>query len=217
MFQTQAAMDLASLCRTAQSGNAATTHQQQFLKDQIMTIEKVTTPYEFLIRWKDGLITGAHVKFLEQLKEDGAVLTEKEGQAIPVSLAGESGYPVDDVFAAISTGAVAVAQKAILDIADSNAKKAEAEALAAKEIEDAKARELAANEAKAAAEAAEAAAKLAADAAEAENKRLADALAVAAEAERVAKEKAAFDAAVAAAVAAQLSIQNPEINTNSAV
>ena len=92
-------------------------------------------------------------------------------------------------------------------ITEAAAKKAEAEAAAAKEIEDAKVRETAANEAKAAAEAAEqaakaaqASAKAAADAAEKENARLAQALAVAEAAAKAAADKQAFDDAVAAAV-----------------
>ena len=96
-------------------------------------------------------------------------------------------------------------------ITEAAAKKAEAEAAAAKEIEDAKAREVAANEAKALAEAAEAAAKAAQEAAakaaadlEAENARVAVALAAKQAAEDAAKAKAAFDKAVADAVAAQL-------------
>lgn len=100
--------------------------------------------------------------------------------------------------------AIAVQQAAITEAA---AKKAEAEAAAAKEIEDAKVRETAANEAKAAAEAAEqaakaaeASAKAAADAAEKENARLAQALAVAEAAAKAAADKQAFDDAVAAAV-----------------
>ena len=87
---------------------------------------------------------------------------------------------------------------------------AKLDAIAAKEIEDAKAREVAANEAKALAEAAEAASKAAQEAAskaaadlEAENARVAAALAAKQAAEDAAKAKAAFDAAVAAAVAAQ--------------
>ena len=78
-------------------------------------------------------------------------------------------------------------------------------------IEDAKARETAANEAKALAEAAEAASKAAQEAAakaaadlEAENARVAAALAAKQAAEDAAKAKAAFDKAVADAVAAQL-------------
>ena len=100
--------------------------------------------------------------------------------------------------------ALAVQQAAITEAA---AKKLEAEAAAAKEIEDAKVRETAANEAKAAAEAAEqaakaaeASAKAAADAAEKENARLAQALAVAEAAAKAAADKQAFDDAVAAAV-----------------
>ena len=96
-------------------------------------------------------------------------------------------------------------------ITEAAAKKAELEAAAAKEIEDAKARETAANEAKALAEAAEAAAKAAQEAAakaaadlEAENARVAVALAAKQAAEDAAKAKAAFDKAVADAVAAQL-------------
>ena len=100
--------------------------------------------------------------------------------------------------------AIAVQQAAIAEAA---AKKAALEAAAAKEIEDAKVRETAANEAKAAAEAAEqaakaaeASAKAAADAAEKENARLAQALAVAEAAAKAAADKQAFDDAVAAAV-----------------
>ena len=76
------------------------------------------------------------------------------------------------------------------------------------EIEDAKARETAANEAKALAEAAEAAAKAAQEAAakaaadlEAENARVAEALRVAEAAKKAAAEQAKFDKAVADAVA----------------
>lgn len=100
--------------------------------------------------------------------------------------------------------AIAVQQAAIAEAA---AKKAALEAAAAKEIEDAKVRETAANEAKAAAEAAEqaskaaeASAKAAADAAEKENARLAQALAVAEAAAKAAADKQAFNDAVAAAV-----------------
>lgn len=95
-------------------------------------ITKTQTPYEFLIRWRDGKISGAHAKFLETISEDGVVLNVKEGDAIPVSLAGEVGYPIADIFAAISVGAVASAKQAVMDIATAEGKKAEA-ALAAKQ------------------------------------------------------------------------------------
>ena len=173
-------------------------------------ITKTKAPYEFLIRWTDGKISGAHIKFLETVTEDGVTLVQKETNAEPVELAIEAGFPMADVWAMVSAGAASVGQQALTDIATANSKKAEAEAAAAKEIEDAKARETAANEAKAAAEAAEtaskaaeASAKAAADAAEKENTRLAQALAVAEAAKKAAEEQAKFDAAVAAAVAAQ--------------
>ena len=138
-------------------------------------ITKTQTPYEFLIRWRDGKISGAHAKFLETISEDGVVINTKEGDAVPVSLAGEVGYPIADIFAAISAGAVASARQAVTDIATADGKKAEAEA-------------------------AEASAKAAADAAEKENARLAQALAVAEAAAKAAADKQAFDDAVAAAV-----------------
>ena len=88
-------------------------------------------------------------------------------------------------------------------ITEAAAKKAEAEAKIAQEIEDAKAREVAANEAKALAEAAEAAAKEAQAKADAALKAAQDAADALTAQEKAAAEKAAFDKAVADAVAAQ--------------
>ena len=144
-------------------------------------ITKTSTPYEFLIRWTDGKISGAHIKFLETITEDGVTLAQKETNAEPVELAIEAGFPMADVWAMVSAGAAQVGQKALTDIADANTKKLEAEAAAAKEVEDAKAREAAALAAKEAATKAEAEAKAAADAAEAENKRLVAALSLTAQ------------------------------------
>ena len=98
--------------------------------------------------------------------------------------------------------AIAVQQAAITEAA---AKKLEAEAAAAKEIEDAKAREVAANKAKALAEQAEAAAKEAQAKADAALKAAQDAANALAAQEKAAAEKAAFDAAVAAAVSSEVS------------
>jgi hypothetical protein len=101
--------------------------------------------------------------------------------------------------------AIAVQQAAITEAA---AKKAELESKTEQEIGDAKAREVAANEAKALAEAAEAASVAAKEAAakaaadlEAENARVAEALRVAEAAKIAAAEQAKFDKAVADAVA----------------
>ena len=174
-------------------------------------ITKTKAPYEFLIRWTDGKISGAHIKFLETVTEDGVTLVQQESNAEPVELAIEAGFPMADVWAMVSAGAASVGQQALTDIATANTKKAEAEAAANKEIEDAKAREVAANEAKALAEQAEAAAKEAQAKAEqakaasdAALKAAQDAANALAAQEKAAAEKAAFDKAVADAVAAQL-------------
>jgi hypothetical protein len=94
--------------------------------------------------------------------------------------------------------AIAVQQAAIAEAA---AKKLEAETLTAQEIKDAKAREVAANEAKTLAEAAEAAATEAQAKAEAALKAAQDAANALAAQEKAAAEKKAFDEAVAAKVA----------------
>ncbi len=151
-------------------------------------ITKTQAPYEFLIRWTDGKISGAHIKFLERIIDDDGVtvLSEKEGMAQPVSMAGEVGYPIADIWAAITVSSVAAGQQSLTDMADALAKQAAADA------------------AKLASEAAQAAAKLAVDACEAETTRLKAAQEAQAAAEKAAADKAAFDAAVAAAVAAQV-------------
>ena len=71
-----------------------------------MAITKTTTPYEFLVRWKDGAIAGAHIKFLETVSENGVVLSQKEGIASPVSMAGESGFPIADLLTTVQTQAL---------------------------------------------------------------------------------------------------------------
>jgi len=152
-------------------------------------LTKTTQPYEFLIRWTDGKISGAHIKFLETVSEDGVTLAQKETSAEPVELAIEVGFPMADVWAMVSAGAAQVGQQALTDIAGANAKKLEAEATEATALA-----------AKEAATKAEAEAKAAADAAEKENARLAQALAVAEAAAKAAADKQAFDDAVAAAV-----------------
>lgn len=123
-----------------------------------MSISKIVTPYEFLVRWTDGKISGAHVKFLECLIENGKTLSAIEGIAQPVSMAGEIGFPIEDIFAVIQSASVATAQAANVAIID------------------ALGRTDTANAAIAQAEEAEANASEAAARAEAANKRLIEAL-----------------------------------------
>ena len=76
-----------------------------------MAITKTTQPYEFLVRWRDGAISGAHIRFLETILEDGVVLAQKEGNAMPVSLSGEVGYPLADVLTAVQQSALVELEK----------------------------------------------------------------------------------------------------------
>ena len=78
-----------------------------------MAIKKITRPYEFLVRWgDDGAVSGAHVQFLEEVRENGAVLASKVGDALPVSMAGGAGFPLADVLAAVHAGAISASEAA---------------------------------------------------------------------------------------------------------
>lgn len=72
-----------------------------------MTIIKTSAPYEFLVRWKDGAIAGAHVRYLETIKDGDTVVSVKEGDPMPVSLAGGAGFPLADILTPLQTQALA--------------------------------------------------------------------------------------------------------------
>lgn len=86
-----------------------------------MAIVKQQTPYEFLVRWENGSIAGAHIRFLERLVEDGTVISEQEGNAQPVSMSGGVGFPIADILSAIQSSALA-------DLATAQAAKATSDA-----------------------------------------------------------------------------------------
>ena len=68
---------------------------------------KTQTPYEFLVRMdKDGAIVGAHVKFLTTYTDDGVVVSQVEGEAQPVSVAGSAGFPLETILSAIHSAAL---------------------------------------------------------------------------------------------------------------
>ena len=150
-----------------------------------MTITKTTTPYEFLIRWTDGKISGAHIKFLETVADGTEILSVKEGEAQKVSLAGEVGFPIADVLAAITSAANTTTQAALDAVTSSQA-------------------------AQTASEAAQAAAKAAADAMEAEKARLATLQAEKDAADKAAADKAAQDAAAKAQADAAIAAAQAE-------
>lgn len=58
-------------------------------------------PYEFLVRWNHttGALQGAYVKTFDSV-------TLQEGQPQPVAIAGQNGFPLADVLAAIQSGAI---------------------------------------------------------------------------------------------------------------
>ena len=75
-------------------------------------ITKTQTPYEFLVRWDNGVVTGAHVRFLERIIEDGVVIHEKEGHAQPISMAGEIGFPIASILSSLESGAIIAVEAA---------------------------------------------------------------------------------------------------------
>jgi len=87
-----------------------------------MAIVKQQTPYEFLVRWDNGVVVGAHIRFLERLVEDGTVISEKEGHAKPVSLAGEAGFPIAGILSLVQANALADLATAQAALAVSEAK-----------------------------------------------------------------------------------------------
>lgn len=93
-----------------------------------MSIVKQQTPYEFLVRWTNGAVAGAHIRFLERLVEDGVVISEKQGHAQPVSLAGETGFPISDVLNVVQVSALSDLKTAQDALAASEAKVASLQA-----------------------------------------------------------------------------------------
>ncbi len=92
-----------------------------------MAFVESKTPYELLVRWnKDGTVSGAHVQFLESLTKDGALIYERVGEAIPVSMSGEAGFPLADILSDVQISALRTTEQAI---ASSNAKAKQIEIL----------------------------------------------------------------------------------------
>lgn len=82
-----------------------------------MAITKTTIPYEFLVRWTNGVLSGAHIRMLEIISENGVVLTQKEGNAQPVSLAGEVGFPLADILTSLQAQAIEQRDAAVAALA----------------------------------------------------------------------------------------------------
>lgn len=84
-----------------------------------MSIVKKTRPYELLVRWGEaGSVAGAHVQFLEEVVDEddgGKVLVAKIGDAIPVSLAGEAGFPLADILQQVLADSLATTSARIAE------------------------------------------------------------------------------------------------------
>lgn len=51
-----------------------------------MALEKRVYPYEVLIRWSGGEISGAHFVEIEEIVDGGEVINERLGSAVPIPL-----------------------------------------------------------------------------------------------------------------------------------
>ena len=104
------------------------------------TITTETTPYELLFRWNDGALAGAHIQFVETIRKDGVVISQQVGHAQPVSMSGETGFPLADVLSTVQADAVAARDSAIAALAAKSAEfaaatEAHTAAMAAKDAE----------------------------------------------------------------------------------
>lgn len=101
-----------------------------------MTLQKKQTPYEFLARWADdGSFRGAHVVFRESIVQDGAEIGSSIGQALPVSMAGEAGFPIAEILDALRVSAITDSEAKAAEIAALVTARAEADAARDKAIE----------------------------------------------------------------------------------
>ena len=84
-------------------------------------MEIVKRPYEFLVRWKDGVLVGAHVGFEVTVTENGQVLSTTPFNVVPVDVGQGQGFPLDDILEQLQIDAMKDRDSAL-------AAKAEAEA-----------------------------------------------------------------------------------------
>jgi multidrug efflux pump subunit AcrA (membrane-fusion protein) len=75
----------------------------------------ITRPYEFLVRWRDGVISGAHVGFEDVIVEDGAVIgaVQQNVQAVDIGLG--KGFPLAEILGQIHIDALTERDAAIAE------------------------------------------------------------------------------------------------------
>lgn len=82
-----------------------------------MAITTEREPYEFLVRWKDGNLVGAHVRWLYKISGDGMVPVETESGAESISLAGKGGFPLSDLLTQAQIDALISRDEALSQLA----------------------------------------------------------------------------------------------------
>jgi hypothetical protein len=102
-----------------------------------MTIATVKRPYELLVRWKDGVIAGAHVGFELTTSEDGVALSTTPLPVMAVDIGQGAGFPLADILAQIHVDAIAGFEAKAAECSQYEAKIAELEEKIAK-LESAK-------------------------------------------------------------------------------
>jgi hypothetical protein len=65
----------------------------------------ITRPYEFLVRWRDGVISGAHVGFEDAIVEDGKVIGATPLPVQAVDIGSGQGFPLQDILTAMGADA----------------------------------------------------------------------------------------------------------------
>ncbi len=99
-----------------------------------MTLTVSSQPYEFLARWKDGVLAGAHIQRIYITRDGDTIVSEAVGQVQPVALDGNGAYPLADIMTEVQAGAVAQANALVAQVdearAERDAAKAERDGLA---------------------------------------------------------------------------------------
>jgi hypothetical protein len=83
-------------------------------------ISTVKRPYELLVRWKDGVIAGAHVGFELTTTEDDVILSTTPLPVMAVDLGQGAGFPLADILEQVQIDA-------IISMDAANASRAQAE------------------------------------------------------------------------------------------
>lgn len=59
-------------------------------------------PYELLVRWRNGVISGAHVGFEDAIFEDGVFRSASPRNVQPVDIGSGQGFPLSDILTTLS-------------------------------------------------------------------------------------------------------------------